>query len=48
MWLDRFVFADVGIRDAWRAGRRVVADGRHFARAGVHARYRAALGRLLE
>jgi len=47
MWLDRFVFADVGIRDAWRAGRRVVADGRHFARAGVHARYRAALGRLL-
>ena len=46
--LDRFVFADVGLRHVWCAGRRVVADGRHFARAAVQARYRAALGRLLD
>lgn len=48
VWLDRFVFADVGIRDTWRAGRRVVANGRHVAREAVHARYRAALERLLD
>jgi len=47
VWLDRFVFADVGLRHAWRRGRRVVGDGRHFARAAVRSRYRAALGRLL-
>jgi cytosine/adenosine deaminase-related metal-dependent hydrolase len=47
VWLDRFVFADVGLRHVWRAGRRVVADGKHVARAAVQARYRAALARLL-
>jgi formimidoylglutamate deiminase len=46
-WLDRFVFADVGLRHVWRAGRHVVADGRHFARAAVRSRYLVALGRLL-
>jgi formiminoglutamate deiminase len=45
--VDRFVFADVGLRDVWRAGRRVVVDGEHVARAAVRVRYRAALGRLL-
>ncbi|HKU88201.1 MAG TPA: formimidoylglutamate deiminase [Steroidobacteraceae bacterium] len=47
VWLDRFVFADVGIRHVWRAGRRWVAEGRHVARDTVQAGYRAALGRLL-
>jgi formimidoylglutamate deiminase len=45
--LDRFVFAELGLRHVWRAGRRVVADGEHFARAPVRGRYRTALGRLL-
>jgi len=47
VWLDRFVFADVGLRHVWRAGRRVVAEGVHVARAGVRTRYLATLGRLL-
>jgi cytosine/adenosine deaminase-related metal-dependent hydrolase len=47
VWLDRYVFADVELRHVWRAGRRVVTDGEHVARAAVGARYRAALGRLL-
>jgi len=45
--LDRFVFAELGLRHVWRAGRRLVADGEHCARAVVRARYRATLGRLL-
>jgi formimidoylglutamate deiminase len=45
--LDRFVFAELGLRHVWRAGRRVVANGEHFSRAAVKARYRKALGRLL-
>jgi formimidoylglutamate deiminase len=47
VWLDRFVFADVGLTHVWRAGRRVVAEGQHFARAAVRSRYVAALRRLL-
>ena len=46
--LDRFVFADADLRHAWRAGRRVVADGEHFARGAVRARYQLALRRLLD
>ena len=45
--LDSFVFADVPVQHVWRAGRQVVADGVHRARAAVQARYRAALARLL-
>jgi formiminoglutamate deiminase len=45
--VDRFVFADLGLRHVWRAGRRVVAVGEHVARAAVRLRDRAALGRLL-
>jgi len=46
--LDSFVFASgVRIEHVWRAGRRVVADGSHVARAEIQARYRAALERLL-
>lgn len=47
VWLDRLVFADVGIRDVWRAGRQVVVAGRHVARAAVGERYRQTLERLL-
>jgi formimidoylglutamate deiminase len=47
VWLDRFVFADVELRHVWRAGRRVVTEGEHFARAAVRSRYLAALGRLV-
>jgi formimidoylglutamate deiminase len=47
VWLDRFVFADVGLRHVWRAGRRVVAEGEHFQRAAVRSRYLDVLGRLL-
>ena len=45
--LDSFVFAGVPVEHVWRAGRQVVADGVHLARAAVQARYRAALARLL-
>ena len=46
--LDAFVFAGGGaVKDVWRAGRQVVADGRHLRRAGIAARYRRTLDRLL-
>jgi len=45
--LDSFVFAGVPVQHVWRAGRQVVADGAHHARAAVQVRYRAALARLL-
>jgi len=45
--LDSFVFAGVPVQHVWRAGRQVVIDGVHRARASVQARYRAALARLL-
>jgi len=48
-WLDSFVFgrgADA-IDGVWRAGRRVVEDGRHRARSRIVARYRAALEGLI-
>ncbi|ACA16148.1 formiminoglutamate deiminase [Methylobacterium sp. 4-46] len=47
-WLDGFVFAArAGAIDrVWRAGARVVAQGRHHRREAVAARFRAALARL--
>lgn len=39
--LDAFIFAgdDRWVRDVWSAGRHVVRDGRHIARARLRARY---------
>jgi formimidoylglutamate deiminase len=46
--LDAFVFAGGRpVKDVWRAGRRVVAEGRHVARASITAGYRETLARLL-
>ena len=45
--LDSFVFAGLPVQHVWRAGRQVVVDGAHHARAAVRVRYRAALARLL-
>jgi formiminoglutamate deiminase len=44
--IDRWVFAQGGVDSVWRAGRRVVRDGRHVARDGIAARYRETLRRL--
>ena len=48
MALDGWIFAgdDDAVCDVWSAGRRLVSEGRHFARAAVEARYRAVLARL--
>ena len=48
--LDTFIFSGGGggIDGVWRAGRQVVARGRHVKRDSIDARYRAALGHLLE
>jgi len=48
-WLDGWIFAaDRGVvRDVWAGGRRVVADGRHVARAALRARYAATLTAIL-
>ncbi|MFT4935929.1 MAG: formimidoylglutamate deiminase [Pseudoalteromonas distincta] len=47
--LDAYVFAGGSrlVKDVWRAGRKVVEDGRHHARDRIVARYRLALERLL-
>ncbi|WP_022971049.1 formimidoylglutamate deiminase [Xanthomonas maliensis] len=47
--LDSWVFAARGgaVRTVWRAGRVVVADGRHVDRERIGARYRATLRSLL-
>jgi formimidoylglutamate deiminase len=47
--LDTFVFAggDRCIDSVWRAGRKVVSNGRHHAREAIETRYRATLERLL-
>jgi formiminoglutamate deiminase len=47
--LDAYVFAGGSrlVKDVWRAGRKVVEDGRHHARDRIVARYRATLERLL-
>ncbi|MDZ4137882.1 MAG: amidohydrolase family protein, partial [Erythrobacter sp.] len=46
--LDAWVFAgdDRMVGDVWAAGRHVVQGGRHRARAGIEARYRAVMVRL--
>ena len=48
MALDGWIFAggDRVVCDLWSAGRRLVTEGRHFAREAVEARYRAVLARL--
>lgn len=48
MILDTFVFAgdDRMVADVWSAGRQIVSGGRHAAREGIIARYRAATARL--
>jgi formiminoglutamate deiminase len=48
--LDSWIFVGSrGLVDCvWRAGRKVVAEGRHYRRDGIVARYREALRRLLE
>jgi formimidoylglutamate deiminase len=48
--LDTFVFAgdDLMVRDVWSAGRHMVREGRHIARDGIAAAYRAALRDLRE
>jgi formimidoylglutamate deiminase len=48
--LDSFVFGgdDRLVRDVWSAGRHVVTEGRHIARDGIVAAYRAALRDLRE
>jgi cytosine/adenosine deaminase-related metal-dependent hydrolase len=47
--LDTFIFAggDRCIDSVWRAGRRVVVNGRHTQRATIESRYSATLERLL-
>jgi len=47
--LDTFIFAggDQCIDSVWRAGRRVVSNGRHIEREKIEVRYRATLERLL-
>jgi len=47
--LDAYVFAAGSrlVKDVWRAGRKVVEDGRHHARDRIVARYRVTLDRLL-
>jgi cytosine/adenosine deaminase-related metal-dependent hydrolase len=47
--LDTFIFAggDRHIDSVWRAGKKVVSQGRHHAREPIEARYRATLERLL-
>jgi cytosine/adenosine deaminase-related metal-dependent hydrolase len=48
--LDAYVFGGARnlVRDVWRGGRHVVAEGRHHARDRIVARYRSTLAALLE
>lgn len=46
--LDALTFAGGrSVKAVWRAGRQVVADGRHVGRAAIASRYRRTLKRLL-
>ncbi|MBS0255337.1 MAG: formimidoylglutamate deiminase [Proteobacteria bacterium] len=47
-WMDGWIFAAGGqpVDRVWRAGRAVVSQGRHHARDGIVARYRATLAGL--
>jgi formimidoylglutamate deiminase len=46
--LDTFLFAgdDRMVAEVWSAGRHIVTGGHHAGRAGIRARYRAAMSRL--
>lgn len=44
--LDAFIFTRGGVDAVWSAGRRIVAEGRHIARAPVEAAYRQVMARL--
>jgi len=48
-WLDSWLFAarNGAIRSVWRAGRQVVADGRHLQREAILGRFATALDRVL-
>jgi formimidoylglutamate deiminase len=48
MLLDTFIFAgdDRMVAEVWSAGRHIVHQGRHAARDGIIARYRATIARL--
>jgi formimidoylglutamate deiminase len=48
--LDGWIFAgdDRAVREVWAAGRLVVEDGRHHARAAIEARYRRTVRALLD
>ena len=48
LWLDGWIFAAgrAGIDTVWRAGRQVVANGRHIASEAIATRYRAVLTEL--
>ena len=50
MLLDTFIFAgdDRMVAEVWSAGRHIVHQGRHAARAPIIARYRATIARLRE
>jgi len=45
--LDSWVFAGARIDSVWRAGRKLVAQGRHHLRERAEKRYREAMARLL-
>jgi formiminoglutamate deiminase len=45
--LDSWIFAGASIATVWCAGRKVVTDGRHYAREDIAARYSATLHQLL-
>ncbi|MBL9009737.1 MAG: formimidoylglutamate deiminase [Alphaproteobacteria bacterium] len=45
--LDAWIFAGAGIDGVWRAGRRIIAEGRHVGRQAIRTRYAQALARLL-
>ncbi len=47
-FLDSWIFAGGGIDCVWRAGRKVVVQGRHFARDEIVTRYRRAIESVLE
>lgn len=45
--IDRWIFGNGRIHSVWRAGRHVVADGRHLLREQVERRYAATARRLI-
>jgi formiminoglutamate deiminase len=46
--LDSWIFAGGKVDSVWRGGRKLVEDGRHFARDEIRARYRRAVESVLE